>query len=88
MIGVGSDIAGSLRLPAHYTGVYGHKPTPWAVSTLGHMPTSNSPDWNKFFTLGPMTRYAEDLPLLLKVLKDPRGPELQLDKKVKYIPIL
>ena len=39
-LGAGSDIAGSLRNPAHYSGVYGHKPTWGLISTRGHRPTS------------------------------------------------
>jgi amidase len=47
-LGVGSDIAGSLRNPAHYNGVYGHKPIWGLISTRGHAlpgimtPTSGS----------------------------------------------
>src|SRR6202035_801197 len=37
-LGAGSDIAGSLRNPAHYSGVYGHKPTWGLISTRGHAP--------------------------------------------------
>lgn len=35
LMGVGSDIAGSLRLPAMYTGIFGHKPTPRLLSVEG-----------------------------------------------------
>ena len=37
-LGAGSDIAGSLRNPAHYCGVYGHKPSWGLISTRGHAP--------------------------------------------------
>lgn len=70
-----------------YTGIFGHKPTPYAVSTEGHMPFCIYEEWNDVFTLGPIARYAEDLPLLLKVLKNPAGPKLQLDKTVCEIKI-
>lgn len=71
LIGLTSDIAGSSRLPGHFTGVFGHKPTPYSVSFKGHAPSSDSPIWGNYFTLGPMCRYAVDLPLALEVMKDP-----------------
>uniref|UniRef100_A0A2A4J9E8 Amidase domain-containing protein n=1 Tax=Heliothis virescens TaxID=7102 RepID=A0A2A4J9E8_HELVI len=82
VIGVGSDIAGSLRLPPMFTGIFGHKPTPRLLSVEGHVPDCLDPDFEEYFTLGPITRYAEDLTLLLKVLKQPGGPDVPLDKPV------
>ncbi|KAJ8921405.1 hypothetical protein NQ315_003021 [Exocentrus adspersus] len=72
IIGIGSDIAGSLRLPAHFCGVWGHKPSPGAVSSIGHYPSCKSvEEWQASFTLGPMARYASDLKLLLEVIMEP-----------------
>lgn len=68
VIGLGSDLAGSIRLPAFSNGVFGFKPTPGIVSTVGHIPTSDHEIWQSYSCLGPLTRYAEDLHLLLKVL--------------------
>uniref|UniRef100_A0A8D8WXM2 Fatty-acid amide hydrolase 2 n=2 Tax=Cacopsylla melanoneura TaxID=428564 RepID=A0A8D8WXM2_9HEMI len=68
IIGVASDIAGSCRIPAMFTGVFGHKPSPGFVSNAGHMPSSNDHMWNSYFTIGLMTRYAEDLPLMLHLM--------------------
>ncbi|CAK1546108.1 unnamed protein product [Leptosia nina] len=82
VIGVGSDIAGSLRLPPMFNGIFGHKPTPRLLSSEGHVPDCLDPDFDEFFTLGPITRYAEDLTLLLKVLRKPHGPEVPLEKPV------
>lgn len=82
LLGLTSDIGGSSRLPAMFTGVWGHKPTPYAVSPKGHHPSSDSPKWGDFFTLAPMTRYAKDLSLLLKCMCDPNGPKLLLDKQI------
>jgi fatty acid amide hydrolase 2 len=66
-LGIGSDIGGSLRIPAHYCGVYAHKPTPFLVSSEGTYPPMK-PARLRLFTLGPMTRYASDLRPLLKCL--------------------
>jgi fatty acid amide hydrolase 2 len=82
LMGLTSDVAGSARLPAMWCGVYGHKPTPHAVSPAGHCPGSDAPNWGDFFTTAPMCRYAEDLPLLLECIRDPNGPELTLKDDV------
>ncbi|XP_014258512.1 fatty-acid amide hydrolase 2-like isoform X2 [Cimex lectularius] len=83
VIGIGSDIAGSIRIPASFCGIFGHKPTPGYISNDGHIPTSDDPDWNKYFTLGPLTRYAEDLPLMMKIMTNrQRFEKLKFDEKV------
>ncbi|XP_013165137.1 PREDICTED: fatty-acid amide hydrolase 2-B-like isoform X1 [Papilio xuthus] len=84
IMGVGSDIAGSLRLPPMFTGIFGHKPTPKLLSVEGHIPDSLDPQFEEYFTLGPLTRYAEDLPLLLNVLKQPGSPEIPFDKPIDF----
>ncbi|XP_038220112.1 fatty-acid amide hydrolase 2-B-like isoform X1 [Zerene cesonia] len=82
VIGVGSDIAGSLRLPPMFNGIFGHKPTPHLWSIKGHVPDSLDPTFEEYFALGPIARYAEDLTLLLKVLKQPGAPDVPFDKPV------
>jgi Asp-tRNA(Asn)/Glu-tRNA(Gln) amidotransferase A subunit family amidase len=63
-LGAGSDIAGSLRNPAHYSGVYDHKPTWGLISTRGHAsPGIMTP--TDISVVGPMARHAEDLDLAL-----------------------
>lgn len=72
VIGLGSDICGSLRLPAHFCGVWGHKPSPGIVSSKGHYPDCQDEEaWRRFFTMGPMARYAADLRPLLQVIVTP-----------------
>ncbi|KAL1115574.1 hypothetical protein AAG570_005864 [Ranatra chinensis] len=68
VIGIGSDLGGSLRLPANFCGVFAHKPTPGLVSVDGHTPTCSDPRWPFYFCLGPMARYSEDLPLVLECM--------------------
>ncbi|XP_046736105.1 fatty-acid amide hydrolase 2-B isoform X2 [Diprion similis] len=82
LLSLASDIGGSARLPAMFCGVFGHKPSPGLVSTIGHMPGSDDKAWPNFFTLGPMVRYAEDLPLLLKAMCQSSRLNLKLDDKV------
>lgn len=69
---VGSDIGGSIRNPAHYCGVYGHKPTYGIVPVRGHIPAPPGALGEfDLAVLGPMGRSAADLALLLDVLAGP-----------------
>jgi len=73
---VGSDLAGSIRIPAHFCGVFGHKPSRTLVSFRGHVPgppgTESQPD---LAVGGPMARSARDLALLLSVIAGPAERE-------------
>jgi len=66
----GSDIAGSIRGPAHFCGVYGHKPTCDVVSGRGHAPPGVTLDPD-IAAVGPMARSALDLRLLLLATAGP-----------------
>jgi fatty acid amide hydrolase 2 len=65
--GLGSDIAGSIRLPAFFCGVFGHKPTPGLVPNDGQFPLAAN-EGLRYLCTGPIARRAEDLWPLLKVL--------------------
>ncbi len=69
----GSDIGGSLRSPAHYCGVYAHKPTFGLVPSRGHTPPPLPPlpYVRDLAVVGPMSRSAGDLSDLLEVIADP-----------------
>jgi amidase len=71
-LGAGSDIAGSLRNPAHYCGIYGHKPSWGLISTRGHAPPGIMTPTD-ISVVGPMARHANDLDLALRALA---GPDL------------
>lgn len=82
VIGVGSDIAGSIRMPANFCGVFGHKPTPFVVSNVGMYPTVKG-EREKLLGVGPMCRYASDMKPLLKILAGERLDKLKLDEPVE-----
>ncbi|GAA3153227.1 amidase [Nonomuraea roseoviolacea subsp. carminata] len=72
-LSIGSDIAGSLRTPAHFCGVYGHKPTLGLVANRGMVPPPGPalPVDLDLAVAGPMARTARDLMLLLDVMAGP-----------------
>lgn len=72
-LSLGSDIGGSLRVPAFHCGIYAHKPTYGLVPTRGHTPPPFPPlpFERDMSVLGPMARCAADLALLLDVLAGP-----------------
>ncbi len=72
-LSLGSDIGGSLRVPAFHCGVYAHKPTFALVPPRGHTPPPLPPlpvD-RDLAVIGPMARSAADLSLLLDVIAGP-----------------
>jgi amidase len=69
-LGAGSDIAGSLRNPAYYCGIYGHKPSWGLIPTRGHGPPGVVTPTD-ISVVGPMARHAEDLALALGVMAGP-----------------
>lgn len=72
--GIGSDVGGSIRLPAGFCGIYGHKPTHSLVPSTGHFPPAPP---EPYMTCGPMTRSARDLMPVLDVIAgpDPLDPQ-------------
>src|SRR5438128_2632389 len=68
--GVGSDGGGSIRVPAHFTGICGLKPTPGRIPATGHYPNSVGP-FALLGVVGPMARKVQDLKLLFEVMQGP-----------------
>ncbi|TSE00440.1 amidase [Skermania sp. ID1734] len=72
-LSIGSDIGGSLRTPAHFCGVYAHKPSFGLVPGRGHVPPPAPalPTDLDLAVVGPLARTAADLALLLDVMAGP-----------------
>jgi amidase len=72
----GSDIAGSIRIPANFCGVYGHKPTFGLIPPRGHIPGPPGQLIERDINVvGPLARDARDLDLALSVLAGPLSQE-------------
>lgn len=72
-LSLGSDLAGSLRVPAHFCGIYAHKPSFGLVAARGMVPPGVPalPSEGDLAVVGPMARTARDLALLLDVMAGP-----------------
>ena len=71
-MGLGSDCAGSVRLPAAFCGIAGLKPTSGRLPRTGHFPPSGG--WiEALWQIGPMARQIEDLVLMMGLLTGPDG---------------
>lgn len=82
LMGVGSDIGGSIRMPAFFNGVFGHRPSKDVVPNEGQHPPATGGQIELLAT-GPLCRYAEDLLPALQIMAGPAGAaKLKLNTKV------
>src|ERR1700722_14739324 len=82
--GVGSEGGGSIRIPAHFVGICGLKPTPGRIPSTGHYPASAGP-FAQLGVVGPMARMVADVAQLFEVmagldLQDPASAPVPLRK--------
>jgi amidase len=77
---IGSDLAGSIRIPSHFCGVYGLKPTARRVSVAGHIPDlPGAPRFDRWLaTIGPIARTVDDLTLALRLIAGPDGRDTEV----------
>jgi fatty acid amide hydrolase 2 len=81
--GLGADVGGSIRMPAFFNGVFGHKCSPRLVPNEGQYPIAANDRINDFLSTGPLCRRAEDLEPLLRILGGPNAAGLKPAAKVK-----
>lgn len=93
--GLGSDSGGSVRVPAHFTGICSLRPTPGRIPGRGHLPPCVGP-FSTLGSIGPMARSMADVELLFRTLVgqdavDPASPPVSKrrwsDNQLRRIPI-
>jgi fatty acid amide hydrolase 2 len=72
--GLGSDIGGSIRIPAHFCGVFGHKPSAGLVPNTAMYPPASG-ESARMLGVGPLARRAEDLITVLRLIAGPDGED-------------
>lgn len=72
-LGLGTDGLGSIRVPAHYCGVLGLRPTIGRVPDTGNWPSTRASGYMDFYCVGPIGRSVEDLVLALRVISGADG---------------
>lgn len=80
--GLGSDIGGSIRMPAFFNGIFGHKPSKSIIPLEGQYPVPLSQEQHDFLSIGPMCRFACDLKPVLKIIAGENADKLRLDEPV------
>jgi fatty acid amide hydrolase 2 len=72
--GIGSDVGGSIRIPAAFCGTVGHKPTGGLVPNTGHYPEGMLTEaGGRYLTVGPLTRTVDDAWMVLKIIAGEDG---------------
>ncbi|CAH1407241.1 unnamed protein product [Nezara viridula] len=79
--GIGTDIGGSIRMPAYYCGLFGHKPTTGLITTKG-LTFRTGDEVSTMVTAGTLSRTAKDITPFLKVLLGENVKSVKLDEKV------
>jgi len=86
-LGIGNDLGGSIRIPSHFCGIYGLKPTEYLVPLTGITPGLPMKEYRSIrhlISLGPLARSIDDLKLSLTIIAGPDGTDVD----VPYIPLI
>jgi fatty acid amide hydrolase 2 len=82
LFGLGSDVGGSIRMPAFFNGVFGHKCSAGLIPNSGQYPEGDGEAGN-FLSTGPIARSAGDLALLVRIMAGPHAS----DPNTKPLPL-
>jgi Asp-tRNA(Asn)/Glu-tRNA(Gln) amidotransferase A subunit family amidase len=85
-VGIGSDIGGSIRFPAHFNGVIGFKSGSHRVSQAGHFPFTENPLQARMLGIGALAKSVDDARLINEILSDYPGEEKSLSDFIVSIP--
>jgi amidase len=84
---IGNDLGGSIRIPSHFCGIYGLKPTEYLVPVTGITPGMPKGEYRSIrhqVSVGPLARSIDDLKLCLTIIAGPDGTDVD----VPYIPLI
>lgn len=79
--GLGSDVGGSIRMPAFFNGVFGHKPSSGLIPNTGQFPQAEGIKGLRYLTTGPLCRRAGDLWPLIQILAGPDGEDIACEAR-------
>ena len=79
-VGLGSDVGGSIRMPAYFNGVFGHKCSSFLISNTGQFPDAKG-EGAAFLSSGPLCRKARDLEPIVELLAEREMTPLEWDEK-------
>ncbi|XP_005185713.2 fatty-acid amide hydrolase 2-B [Musca domestica] len=92
LFGIGSDIAGSIRIPSLFNGVFGHKPTGGLIPNTEVFPSCDSEECNQYLQTGVISRFGSDLGLILHIMAGENARKLEFvhpietkDIKIYYL---
>ncbi|XP_061387269.1 fatty-acid amide hydrolase 2-B-like [Musca vetustissima] len=77
LFGIGSDIAGSIRIPSLFNGVFGHKPTGGLIPNIEVFPSSDDEECNQYLQTGVISRFGSDLGLILHIMAGEHARKLE-----------